>query len=177
MIGALLRAVPRAPIVLLTGSAVVGVVTVSRVAGADGALVAVQASTVALAGAAVTLIHEPRGVLDAVPTRLARRRTLLLAAGVPPLALVWLGLLALAGVDGDYVAALTLQLATVTSLALAAGARGGDPAASLAAVAIAFGAGRILFGPQFFPAGMETARWWLAAGCAGLLWLAAFSRD
>ena len=69
MIGALLRAVPRAPILVLTGSAVVGVVTVSSLAGHDGALVAVQASTVALGGAAVALIDEPRGALDAVPTR------------------------------------------------------------------------------------------------------------
>ena len=71
----------------------------------------------------------------------------------------------------------------MTALALGLGARGGDPARALACVALTFGACRVLFGPELFPTGTEAARltgaagWWVGAACAGLLLLAAFSRD
>jgi hypothetical protein len=179
-LGALARAVPRAPIGLCAGAALAGVAAGSQLGGQRGAVLALQASTVALAGAAVTLLDEPRGALGGVPIGLARRRMLLLTAAVPPLALLWLAMLALGGIGGGEAGALTLQLAAVSALALGFGARSGEPGRALAGVALAYGTARILFGPQLFPAGTEAARWsgaWAAAACAGLLLLAAFSRD
>jgi hypothetical protein len=183
-LGALARAVPRVPVLLCTGAALAGVVAVAELGGHRAAIVALQASTVALAGAAVTLLEEPRAALGGVPTSLARRRALLLSAALPLLALLWLALLALGGTDGGEARALTLQLAAVTGLALGFAGHGGDPARALAGVALAYGAGRILFGPQLFPAGTEaaagqagTAVLWAGAACAGLLLLAASSRE
>jgi hypothetical protein len=182
-LGALARAVPRTPVVVCAGAALGGVAALSALGDHRVALVALQASTVALAGIAVTLLEEPRAALGGVPTTLARRRALLLSAAVPPLALLWLALLALGGSTGDEAWALTLQLATVVSLALGFGALGGDPARALGGIALAFGAGRILCGPELFPAGTEAARWsgaaplWAGAAGAGLLLLAAYSRE
>jgi hypothetical protein len=181
VLGALARAVPRGPILLGTGAALAGVAAAAGLSDHRGAVLALQASTVALAGAAVTLLDEP--ALDAVPTTLARRRALLLGAGLPLLALVWMALLAVGGVSGEEAPVLTLQLAAVTSLALGLGARGGDPVRALVGVALAFGIARVLFGPQLFPAGTEAAHWdgaarvWAGAAGAGLLLLAVFSRD
>jgi hypothetical protein len=106
-----------------------------------------------------------------------------LAAGLPALALLWALLLVMGGADRVEAAALTLQLTAVTSVALGLGARDGDPARAVAGVALAFGAGRILFGAQLFPAGTEAAHWagargwWAGAACAGLALLAAAGRD
>ena len=183
VLAAVARAVPRPPILLCCGAALAGVATISQLAGHRGALVALQASTIALAGATVTLLAEPPAALDAVPTTLARRRALLLSAAVLPLALLWIALLTIGGADGGEAFALSLQLAAVTALSLGLAARGGDPGRALAGVALAFGAGRILFGPQLFPAGTEAANWsgatgwWAGAACAGLALLAASSRD
>jgi hypothetical protein len=182
-LGALVRAAPRAPVLLCTGAALAGVAIAAALGGHRGAVLALQASTVALAGAAVTLLEEPRAALAGVPTTLARRRALLLSAALPPFAVLWAALLALGGADGGETQALTLQLAAVTSLALGLGARTGDPARALAGVALAYGAGRILFGPELFPAGTEAAgwsgatAWWAGAVCAGLALLAAASRE
>jgi hypothetical protein len=183
LLGAQARAVPRTPILLATGAALAGVVAVSALGGDSAPLVALQASTVAIAGAAVTLLEEPRAALDALPTTRARRRALVLAGGLPLLALLWMALLAVGGVDAAEASALTLQLVAVTAVALGLGARGGDPARVVAQVALAFGAGRILFGPQLFPAGTEAAHWagargwWAGAACAGVALLVAGSRD
>jgi hypothetical protein len=185
LLGALARAVPRTPILLAASAALGGVVALAELGGDRGAVLALQASTVALAGAAVTLLQEPRGALDAVPTTRARRRALVLGAGLPPLALFWMALLVVAGIGfgGPEAAALTLQLTAVTALALGLGARGGDPARAVAEVALVFGVARVLFGPQLFPAGTEAARWagargwWAGAACVGAALLAAFSRD
>jgi hypothetical protein len=180
---ALARAAPRGPVAAALAAAPAAVVLGVALGGHRGAILALQASTVALAGAAVTLLREPRAALDGLPTTLATRRALLLAAAAPVLALVWSALLALGGAGRAEASALTLQLAAVTALALGLGARGGDPARALAGVALAFGAGRVLFGPQLFPAGTEAAHWagargWcVGAACAGLALLAAGSRD
>jgi hypothetical protein len=183
-LGALCRAVPRRPLLLAAGAAPVAVAGVVGLGGGHrGAILALQASTVALAGAAVTLLDEPRGLLDALPTTRARRRALVLGAGLPALAALWVLLLVVGGADRDEAAALTVQLAAVTCVALGLGARDGDPARAIAGVALAFGAGRVLFGAQLFPAGTEAAHWmgargwWTAAACAGLLLLAIASRD
>jgi hypothetical protein len=182
-LGAVARAVPRGPVLLCAGAALAGVTAGTALGGHLGAILALQASTVALAGAAVTLLQEPRAALDGVPTTLAHRRALLLSAALPAFALLWLALLTLGGAGGSDAEALTLQLAAVTALALGFGARGGDPARALAGVALAYGTGRILLGPQLFPAGTEAPGWsgaaalWAGAACAGLLLLAASSRE
>ena len=147
VLGALVRAVPRAPVAGLTGVALVAVPAVAWLGGHRGAIAALQASAVALAGVAVTLLQQPRGATDAAPVTIARRRALLLGAALGPFALLWIALLALAGVDGGEARALTLQLAAVTSLALGLGARGEDPARALAAVALTFGACRVRVRP------------------------------
>jgi len=173
VIGTLVRAAPRAPILWLSATAVTAVALAAAIIGDDGALVALQLSIVALAAAAVFVLEEPP--LPAVPVSKAHRRVLLLAAGLPVLGLVWLALLRLGGVDAHEAGALTLQLATVTALSLAAG--------SVTPVALAFCCGRLIFGPGYFPAGTEAAGWsgatgwWAGAACAGLLWLAVTSRD
>ena len=185
LLGAQARAVPRMPVLLAAGAALAGVALLSGVTGPRGTLLALQASTVALAAAAVTLLDEPRAVLDALPTTRARRRAAALAAGLPPLALLWVVLLAVGGLGsgGPEASALTLQLVAVTALALGLGARGGDPAHAVAEVALAFGAGRIFLGPQLFPAGTEAAHWagargwWAGAAGLGIALLVAFSRD
>jgi hypothetical protein len=185
LLGAQARAVPRMPVLLATGAALGGVVVLSEITGERGAILALQASTVALAGAAATMLDEPRAALDALPTTRARRRAWTLVAGLPPLALLWIVLLAVAGIGpgGAESAALTVQLVAVTALTLGLGARGGDPARAVAEVALAFGVGRVLFGPQLFPAGTEAAHWagargwWAGAACLGVALLVAFSRD
>lgn len=182
-LGALARAVPRRPVLLATGAALGAVALAVTVGGHRAAIAALQGSTVALAAVAVALLDEPRAALGALPTTLARRRALLLSAALPPLALLWMALLALGGVGGAEADALTVQLTAVVALALGLAARGGDPERALAGVALAYGAGRVLFGPQLFPAGIEAAHWagargwWVGAACAGLALLAVFSRD
>jgi hypothetical protein len=173
VIGTLVRAAPRAPILLLSATAVIAVASAATIIGDDAALVALQTSIVALPAAAVLALDEPP--LAAVPVSRVRRRAWLLAAALPALSLVWLALLRLGGVDAHEAGPLTLQLVTVTALSLAAG--------SVTPAALAFCAGRVIFGPRFFPAGTEAASWsgatgwWAGAACAGLLWLAVTSRD
>jgi hypothetical protein len=183
-LGALCRAVPRRPFTLAAGAAVVAVAGTAQLGGGHrAAILALQAATVALAAAAVTLLDEPPGLLDALPTTRGRRRALVLAAGLSALALLWAGLLEVGGAAGDEAAALSLQLAAVTAVSLGVGARGADPARAVAGVALAFGAGRVLFGAQLFPAGTEAAHWagargwWAGATGAGLLLLMLASRD
>ncbi|WP_028066312.1 hypothetical protein [Solirubrobacter soli] len=174
VLGALVRAVPRGPVAALAGSAVAGVGVVSALWSAPAESLALQAATIPLAGVAVTLLQEP--ALDALPTTLARRRVLLLGAALVPLAALWLALLALTATAWVDARVLTLQLAAVTSLALGLAARGGDPVAVVAGVALAFAAARGLLGPPLLRTDVS-AGWWLAATAAGLLALAAFSRD
>lgn len=161
---AVLRAVPRAPIVVAVGTAFAAVGVLGEVAGQDGAFVALQVSVVALACAAVTLLDEPP--LPALPISLPRRRVRSLGVGLPLLALAWLALLALANVDGADARLLTLHLAAVVALSMATG--------SVVGVALAYCVARVFFGSQLFSAG---SGWWAGAACAGLLGLAASSRD
>jgi hypothetical protein len=178
----LVRAAPRRRVLAATGCAAVAVATTSMLAGQRASIAALQVSTVALAGAAVTLLQEPCTMLDALPTTRARRRALLLAFSLPLLALAWLALLAIAGVGGAQAGALTLQLAAVAGLALGLAGRGGDPARALVGVALAYGAARVLLGPELFPAGTEATRMagaggmWLGVACAGLALLVVSSR-
>jgi hypothetical protein len=163
-------------------AAVVGVGAVSALAGERDALVALQASTIALAGAAASLLDEPRAALDALPTTVARRRALLLAGALPLMGLVWCGMLSGAAVGSAQAGLLTLQLVAVVALALGLGARG-DVARAVAGVGLAFGVARVVLGPHLFPAGPAAAHWisargwWAGAACAGLALLVGASRD
>jgi hypothetical protein len=175
VLGALARAVPRGAVALPAAVAVVGVGVAGAVGSGRTGLLALQLATPALAGSAVALLQEP-GAPDAVPTTLARRRGLLLGAAAVPLVALWVVLLALAGAGSADAGALTWQLAAVTSLALGLGARGGDPVQVVAGVTLAFAAARGLTGPSLLTTDV-TALWWIGAIGAGLLALAAFSRD
>ncbi|RKQ90337.1 hypothetical protein C8N24_0138 [Solirubrobacter pauli] len=154
---ALLRAAPRAAVLAPVGGAAAAVVALTQV-DEQAARMALQASTIALAAAAVALLDEPP--LPGVPVGKAQRRVRLLAAGLPALGAAWLGLLAL--VPGEDGARLSLHFAAVLALALGA--------ESVVPVALAFCAARV-GAPELADA------WWTAAACGGLLALAARSRD
>ena len=109
------------------------------------------------------------------------RRCSLLGAALAPFALVWLALLRLGGADADEAARADAAARDGDALALGSAlAAGSRPRAVARRVPSAAAAS---FGPEFFPAGTEAAGWsgaagwWAGAACAGLLLLAAFSRD
>ncbi len=183
VLAGVLRAVPHVRVLGGLAAAAAAVATGALLGGHRGAVLALQASTVLVAGVALALIDEPRDALQALPTSLPRRRALVLAVGLPLLAAAWAALLHGGGSSGAEAAALSVQCAAVVALSLGIGALTGAPTLGIAGVALAFGTGRIAFGDQLFPAGTEAARWagaagwWLAAAGAGTALLIAGSRD
>jgi hypothetical protein len=179
LVGAQLRA---APLAALAGAIAAGFAAIVLLGGAPGAprtLSSTQLAAVALASATALLLHDPAAVITAAsPTPLWLRRAGILAVALPAAALAWLALLRLAGVGGQWPVTLSLELAAVAAVGLAAGAR--RPLIAPAVVATAFTGVGALWQDWVLPAAGDHEKTRVAAAAIALAALAAYahaSRD
>jgi hypothetical protein len=176
LVGAQLRAAPFVALAGASAAALAAVLLLATAPGAPRTVSSVQFAAVALASATSVLLHDPAAVITAAsPTPLWLRRAAILAVALPAAALAWLALLELAGIGGEWRATLSLELAAVAAVGLAAGAR--RPLLAPAVVAAAFTAAGVLCQDWVMPADGDHARTRAAAAALTLAALAAYARS
>jgi hypothetical protein len=179
------RSLPRLHLAGAAGAALLLVaLTASEPPGAT-ALLGLQLAGMTLALSLGLVLEDPAApTLAGSPVGLLARRLLTLALCLPFLAATWAALLMLAGLDGTWALALTIQVSALAALVLALAA-GLGPRASMAgpAVVLLFATARLLVPQWTLTAGSHDAHWaaaevmWAALAAAGALALAWLSRD
>jgi hypothetical protein len=168
--GALLRAAPKRPAVLACVLAPAGILAL----GSGHAALALELAALALAAGFAPLLAEEPGTAAPAPVSRALRRALVAALCVPALALAWVLVLALASGPSGLA---TAQLCALTVLAAAACGQASD--AGVTAVALSFGAARLVLPERLFPVAAPSSAIavWLALAVAGGAALALGWRD